>query len=195
MCRMHGGAGHSHRLCQQIDALYSYLCVCVCVCVCVCARTRTYGSIHTACMQCSWKPEEGVRSPATGVPGGRVLPCRCCEPSLNPLQEQQVLLTAHPSLQHPDCWVLPSQHCLGTLVTIFCDVCHKSLPGSISPEWKTTSQRTFPWPRLRCETRYLTLIGNVGVVRGFTPNKERRCPPLAFLSPISSHRLLLTTDH
>lgn len=113
MCRMHGGAGHSHRLCQQIDTLYSYLCVCV----------RTCGSIHTphACMQCSWKPEEGIRSPATGVPGGRVLPWGCWEPSLSPLQEQQVPLAAHPSPQHPDCWTVPSQHCLRTLVTIFHD--------------------------------------------------------------------------
>lgn len=50
----------------------------------------------TLCVQCSQKPEEGVKSSGTGVTDG-------CERAgkVNPslLQEQQMLLTAEPSVQ------------------------------------------------------------------------------------------------
>lgn len=42
--------------------------------------------------------EEGGGSPETGVTGGCELLCRCCEPNLDPMQEQPMLLIADPSL-------------------------------------------------------------------------------------------------
>ena len=44
---------------------------------------------------------DGVRFPKAGVAGGCELQCQCWELNLGPLQEQQVLLTAEPSLQPP----------------------------------------------------------------------------------------------
>ena len=45
------------------------------------------------------RPEEGTGSPEIGVTDGCELPCRCWESNPSPLQKQQVLLTAEPTLQ------------------------------------------------------------------------------------------------
>lgn len=49
--------------------------------------------IFTTCMQCPWKPEEGIGTPVTRVGGGcePLHGCWLSNPSL--LQEQYVLLT------------------------------------------------------------------------------------------------------
>jgi hypothetical protein len=52
----------------------------------------------------AWYPqrsEEVTGHPRNGVMHGCELPCGCCKRNLGPLQEQQVLLTAEPSLQSP----------------------------------------------------------------------------------------------
>jgi hypothetical protein len=49
---------------------------------------------------CSWyqcRPEQGIRSPGTGVTDSCDLPCGFWE--LNPLEEHPVLLATEPSLQ------------------------------------------------------------------------------------------------
>lgn len=51
-------------------------------------------------MQYSWRPEEGIQSPETGVTDGCELPCGCREQNSGLLKQQQVLLTMEPSLQH-----------------------------------------------------------------------------------------------
>lgn len=56
--------------------------------------------ICTMCMPGKCKsPEKGVRAPVTGVTHGFGPPCGFWEWNLDPLVEQQVLLTAEPSLQ------------------------------------------------------------------------------------------------
>lgn len=45
-------------------------------------------------------PSEGARSPKTGVMDGCELSCGCKELNSGALQDQQVLLTDEPSLQH-----------------------------------------------------------------------------------------------
>lgn len=45
------------------------------------------------CMQCLWRPKEGVRSPQTGGKNGCQPPCGCRESNLGLLEEQPVLLT------------------------------------------------------------------------------------------------------
>ena len=47
---------------------------------------------------CSWRPEEDIRSPVSGVMDGCDLPCRHWELNLGFLQEQGVLLTVEASL-------------------------------------------------------------------------------------------------
>ena len=57
---------------------------------------------HVHCVQvwCPQRPEEGTRSPGTGVTDGCDLPYGCWEPISGPLKEQPVLLIAElPSLQ------------------------------------------------------------------------------------------------
>ena len=49
-----------------------------------------------------WRSEEGMGSPRIGVTQGYGLFCECFELTLSPLQEQQILLTAKPSLQPPE---------------------------------------------------------------------------------------------
>jgi E3 ubiquitin-protein ligase NEDD4 len=44
----------------------------------------------------------GVKSPGTGVTDSCELPCGFWELNLGPLEKQQVLLTAEPTLQLPD---------------------------------------------------------------------------------------------
>ena len=51
-----------------------------------------------------WRPEEGIRSPGSVVTGCKS-PYRCRELSLDLLHEQQVLLTAEPSLHPPQLYV------------------------------------------------------------------------------------------
>jgi hypothetical protein len=50
--------------------------------------------------RCLWRPEEGIRSLGTGVTDGCELSCEFWESNLGPLEEQPVLLTLEPSLQH-----------------------------------------------------------------------------------------------
>jgi hypothetical protein len=66
-----------------------------------------YLCVFSACMyrnhtgtQCKERPEDSVRFPGTGVTDDGELPCVLCEPNLSSQQEQPVLLTAEPSLQH-----------------------------------------------------------------------------------------------
>jgi hypothetical protein len=47
--------------------------------------------VCATCVQCLWRPEEGVRSPRTGVAGGCEPPCGCWESNRDPLWEQQGL--------------------------------------------------------------------------------------------------------
>ena len=55
----------------------------------------------TTFIHCSWRPEEGVGSPETGVTGGCEPLCGCWELNPGPLQEQQGLLSTEPLLQLP----------------------------------------------------------------------------------------------
>ena len=66
-----------------------YLCVYGCfACMYVCVL----------CMWCLWRPEEGVEPSGTGFTDGCEPPYESWELNLGPLQEQQVLLEAEPSL-------------------------------------------------------------------------------------------------
>ena len=49
---------------------------------------HTWTSVYQVCAWCSHRPEEGIRSPGTGVKGGCKLPCECWELNLGPLKEQ-----------------------------------------------------------------------------------------------------------
>lgn len=51
------------------------------------------------CTQYSQRPEVGIRSPGTGITEDYELPCGCWNPNLDPLQEQQRILTTEPSTQ------------------------------------------------------------------------------------------------
>lgn len=67
--------------CLKISLLF-YVCLHFCICVCV-------YYVHAWCPR---RPEEGVRSPGTGVTGGCEPSCGCWQPH-SPLQEElQVLL-------------------------------------------------------------------------------------------------------
>lgn len=58
--------------------------------------------MHTCVLAwCLWRPEEGIRSPKTGVIQSCKFPRGWQEPKSGPLQEKQVPLTAKPSLQPP----------------------------------------------------------------------------------------------
>jgi hypothetical protein len=50
-------------------------------------------------MHCPKRPEEGVRSPGTGVTDGCEPPCGCWEFNSGRMEEQPVFLTVDPSLQ------------------------------------------------------------------------------------------------
>jgi len=52
-------------------------------------------------MQCLQSPEEGIRSPGTGVRDSCELPCGCWESNTSPLEEISVLLIIEPSPQSP----------------------------------------------------------------------------------------------
>ena len=47
-------------------------------------------SVHTVHVWCPWMPEEGIRTPGTGVGEGCELPPELGERNLGPLQEQPV---------------------------------------------------------------------------------------------------------
>ena len=57
--------------------------------------------VHHVCAWCFLVPREGVRSPGTTVTDGCKIPDECWEPNLGPVQEQQALLSAEPSLHPP----------------------------------------------------------------------------------------------
>ena len=56
-------------------------------------------SVNCVSAWCLWKPEESIRSSATGVTDGCESPCRCWELNPNPSEEQPALLTPEPYLQ------------------------------------------------------------------------------------------------
>lgn len=63
-------------------------------------------SVLTACMSVhsgyAWYPggpEEGIRSPETGIADNGKQPGGCWELNLDPLQEQQLFLTSEPPVQ------------------------------------------------------------------------------------------------
>jgi hypothetical protein len=58
---------------------------------------------HIMYAQCSWKPEENVQSSGIRI----TVSCEWLEPNPAPLQDQQMLLTAEPSLQSWLVFVLP----------------------------------------------------------------------------------------
>ena len=58
-------------------------------------------SVCTTFTKCPQRPEEGVRSPGTGITEGCELPRGYWELNLGPLEEQPVYLTTEPSLQLP----------------------------------------------------------------------------------------------
>lgn len=74
-----------------------------------------YGSFSYICV-CAilvylmplWWSEEGVKSPGTLLTDGCELPCEYWEPTLDSLQDQQVLLTEH-SLQPQNHYFILSQ--------------------------------------------------------------------------------------
>lgn len=51
----------------------------------------------TRCIQCPWRPKDGIRYPGTGVTDSCELPCQCWELNLSLLSEQSVLSTLEPS--------------------------------------------------------------------------------------------------
>jgi hypothetical protein len=59
------------------------------------------------CMQCQWKPEEGIGSLGSRIPGGCELPRECLEPNLGPLQDQQWLTPEHLLPHSLFCVLLP----------------------------------------------------------------------------------------
>lgn len=75
-----------------------YVCLCVCVCGCV------HIWVYTQEFMYPLRPEEGVRSPVSGVTGGYEPPnTRNQEVNSGPLEEQFVLLTAKSHLFMP--WI------------------------------------------------------------------------------------------
>ena len=64
--------------------------------MCMCAQVGGY--VHSK-VSVHRVQKEGIRSQGAGVAGGCEIPCESWEPNLGPLQEQQGLLTAEPSLQ------------------------------------------------------------------------------------------------
>lgn len=60
------------------------------MCVCV--------SVHHVHACCLWRPEDGVRSPGTGVRDGYGPLCGCWKLKSGPLQERPLLLTSESSL-------------------------------------------------------------------------------------------------
>lgn len=61
-------------------------------------------SEHNVCVWCCWQPEEGVRSPQTGVNDSCEMSCRCWESNQGPPEEHPVFLTAEPFLQSGQLW-------------------------------------------------------------------------------------------
>ena len=61
--------------------------------MCLCALPACMYVYHV-CAWCLWRPEEGIRSPGTGVTDGCEPPYGYWESNLGPLEEQQVLLKA-----------------------------------------------------------------------------------------------------
>ena len=53
---------------------------------------HTWMSVYQVCAWCPQRPEEGIRSPGTGVKGGCKPPCECWELNLGPLKKQPVVL-------------------------------------------------------------------------------------------------------
>ena len=79
--------------------------------------------VYVTCMNARWpwSSEEGVGSP--GVIDGCELPCKCWEPNSSPPKEQQMLLTAQPSLSNswylfisPTQWNIMFRSCTPTCV-------------------------------------------------------------------------------
>lgn len=56
-------------------------------------------SLHNGSAWCPGRLEEGIRSPETGVTDNGEQPCGCWELNVDLLQEQQLFLTAAPSVQ------------------------------------------------------------------------------------------------
>lgn len=59
------------KLCDIIPSVAMYVSECVCVCAnCLCILMFACACICVPCVQCTWSPEEGTRSPRNGVTGG-----------------------------------------------------------------------------------------------------------------------------
>ncbi|EDL03328.1 mCG1026209, isoform CRA_a [Mus musculus] len=80
------------------------------------------------CVLCLSRPEEGVRSPGTGVTDRRELPYGCRELNLDPLEEPPALLTTEPSFPVPGgsswvsapctaAWRSSAEHAVGRMST------------------------------------------------------------------------------
>ena len=65
-----------------------------------------YVCMYSTYMQCPQESEEGIGSPKTGIIDTCEPPCGCWGLNLVPLEGQQVLLGAEPSLIPEDCVVL-----------------------------------------------------------------------------------------
>lgn len=51
-----------------------------------------------SCVPCAWRPEDDIRHPGTGFIDGCESPCGYWELNTGPLEKQQMLLTAEPSI-------------------------------------------------------------------------------------------------
>lgn len=75
----------SFKKCPHITYYFILLFSCLCsACASLCTRY----------LQCQWSPEEGIRSPRTGVTHGCERPCRSWELNSGPLERPPVLLAA-----------------------------------------------------------------------------------------------------
>ena len=125
-------------------------------------------SMHHLCARCSWRPEEGVRSPRSGVTNGCEAPCGCRELNSCLLEGQPELLTAElltaePSLQlqhSPFFSEIRSPHLLGVVGLTF----NPRRPGQVDlcefqVNKPTRSQRfLILWNRYHCMHAHTSMM-------------------------------------
>lgn len=84
-----------------------------------------YVHLYTMYIQCPQGPEEGIGSPGAGVTDCYKLPSGCWRLNTGPLEEQQVVFTAKPSLQPCSLSVCAQMHmCCRCICT--CAYTHES---------------------------------------------------------------------